>query len=178
MATASLSEVPDGASVFVDANIFIYHFSGPTPLSPACSAFLERVEHGALHGFTSTIVLIEVLHRLMIIEAVGALQIAPRDVPRYLKEHPHQAKALAAHQAATQKIQQMGVQLVIVGVEDIERSHAIKREHGLLTNDALVLAVMERSGVTALASNDPDFQTVDTITPYLPMPPAGVPRPS
>ncbi len=175
MATGSLSEIPDGASAFIDANIFIYHFSGPTALSPACSAFLERAEHGTLQGFTSTIVLIEVLHRLMILEAVGAFQIAPRDATRYLKEHPHQAKALAAHQAATQKIQQMGVQLVIVGVEDIERSHEIKRQHGLLTNDALVLTVMERSGVTALASNDPDFQLVDTITLYRPMPPARVP---
>ncbi len=83
MATGRLSEIPDGLSIFIDANIFIYHFSGPTPLSPACSAFLRRIEDGVIRG---------------------------------------------------------------------------------------LLAAMERSGVTALASNDPDFQTVGTITLYRPTP--------
>lgn len=55
-----------------------------------------------------------------------------------------------------------------VGIEDILRSNEIKRQHGLLTNDAVLLAAMERSGVTSLASNDPDFQTVGTITLYRP----------
>ena len=88
MAAASLAEIPDGAVVFIDANVFIYHFSGPGPLSPACSAFLQRVEDGVLRGLTSTVVLIEVLHRLMILEAAGSLRLRPREATRYLKEHP------------------------------------------------------------------------------------------
>ena len=36
-----LSDLPDGASVFLDANIFIYHFSG---VSPQYRALLERSE--------------------------------------------------------------------------------------------------------------------------------------
>lgn len=63
----------------------------------------------------------------------------------------------------------MGVEVVTVGMEDIERGHEIKRGYGLLTNDALVVAAMQRSGVAALASNDPDFQTVETITLYRPI---------
>lgn len=88
MATEQLSEIPDGLSVFIDANIFIYHFSGPTPLSSSCSAFLGRIEDGVIRGLTSTIVLVEVLHRLMILEAAGVFQLPPRDALRYLKEHP------------------------------------------------------------------------------------------
>lgn len=87
-----------------------------------------------------------------------------------LKDHPHQTKTLLAHQATVSKIREMGVEVVNVGVEDILRSNEIKRQHGLLTNDAVLIAVMERSGVTALASNDPDFQTVETITLYRPTP--------
>ncbi|OGB91483.1 MAG: hypothetical protein A3G35_08015 [candidate division NC10 bacterium RIFCSPLOWO2_12_FULL_66_18] len=170
MPTGQLSEIPDGLSVFIDANIFIYHFSGPTPLSPACSAFLRRIEDGVIRGLTSTVVLVEVLHRLMILEAVGALQLPPRDALRYLKEHPQEGKRLLVHQASVSKIQAMGVEVVIVGLEDILRSNEIKRQHGLLTNDAVLLAVMERSGVAALASNDPDFQAVETITLYRPAP--------
>jgi predicted nucleic acid-binding protein len=168
MVTGRLSEVPNGLSVFVDANIFIYHFSGPTPLSPACSAFLGRIEGGAIRGLTSTIVLVEVLHRLMILEAAGVFQLPPRDALRHLKEHPQEAKKLLAHQTSVSKIREMGVEVVLVGVEDILRSNEIKQQHGLLTNDAILVAVMERLGASALASNDPDFQTVGTITLYRP----------
>ena len=165
-----LSDIPHSSSVFVDANIFIYHFAGPTALSPACSAFLGRIEDGAIRGITSTVVLIEVLHRLMILEAAGTFRLPPRDAVRHLKEHPHEAKTLVAHQRTIPKIRQMGVEVVAVGMEDIEQSHKIKRGYGLLTNDALVVAAMQRSGVAALASNDPDFQTVRTITLYRPIP--------
>ena len=172
MAARQFSEIADGLSIFIDANVFIYHFSGPTALSPICSAFLKRIEDGAIRGLTSTVVLMEVLHRLMILEAAGAFQIPARDALRYLKEHPQQAKGLLAHQVTVPKIREMGVDVVVVGMEDILRSSEIKRQHGLLTNDAVLLAVMERSGVTALASNDPDFQAVGTITLYRPIPSA------
>lgn len=126
MTSGCLSEIQDGTSVFIDANVFIYHSSGPTVLSPACSAFLERIENGALRGVTSTIVLIEVLHRLMILEAVGTLGLTPRDALRYLKEHPQQARGLVAHQGVTQNIRQIGVKIVALGLADIERSHEVK----------------------------------------------------
>ena len=106
----------------------------------------------------------------MILEAAGTFRLPPRDAVRHLKEHPHEAKTLVAHQRTIPKIRQMGVEVVAVGMEDIEQSHEIKRGYGLLTNDALVVAAMQRSEVTALASNDPDFQTVGTITLYRPIP--------
>jgi predicted nucleic acid-binding protein len=37
----NLNDLPDGAAVFIDANIFVYHFSG---VSPECRAFLERAD--------------------------------------------------------------------------------------------------------------------------------------
>lgn len=129
MATASLADIRDGTPVFIDANVFIYHFSGPTPLSPACSAFLTRVEEGRLRGVTSTLVLIEVLHRLMILEAIRAFQLSSRDTMRYLKEHPEQARTLGVHPAAPAKVRQMGVEVLTVEVEEIERSHEVKRRY-------------------------------------------------
>jgi len=58
-----------GESVFLDANILIYHF-GPHPtLGAACHQFVQRIEAQDLLGFTSTHVLGEVAHQLMIVEA-------------------------------------------------------------------------------------------------------------
>lgn len=46
-------EIPSATEVFVDANIFVYHFSGPSELTSACSAFLRRIENHDLEGFTA-----------------------------------------------------------------------------------------------------------------------------
>src|SRR5436305_1900331 len=58
-----------GDSVFVDANILIYYF-GPDPVYGAvCQQLASRIENQQLLGYTSTHVLGEVAHQLMIIEA-------------------------------------------------------------------------------------------------------------
>ena len=62
-----LESIPSGTRVFIDANIFIYHFTG---VSTECSDFLNRCERRDLEGITSANVLLEVLHRLMMVEAV------------------------------------------------------------------------------------------------------------
>lgn len=91
-----LAEIADGESAFVDANIFVYHFTGQ---SPECRSFLERCATGAIRGFTSTSTLAEVTHRLMIAEAVQlGLVTQVKAVPR-LKERPDAIRQLSRYQA-------------------------------------------------------------------------------
>jgi predicted nucleic acid-binding protein len=54
-----LSGVEDGSSVFIDANVFVYHFSMQSVYNSSCSTFLERIERGAIKGITSTFVVQE-----------------------------------------------------------------------------------------------------------------------
>jgi predicted nucleic acid-binding protein len=68
-----LSDLESGSSIFIDANIFIYHFSKESKFNLASSDFLERVENGDMYGFTSIPVIQEVTHRMMIIEAAAIL---------------------------------------------------------------------------------------------------------
>jgi predicted nucleic acid-binding protein len=49
-----LEDLPDGARVFVDANILIYHFSG---ISVECRAFLQRCEFKQVDAFTGVHIL-------------------------------------------------------------------------------------------------------------------------
>ncbi len=85
-----LSDLRDGSSVFIDANIFIYHFSKESKLNPASSKFLERIEEGKINGFTSIAIIQEVTHRMMIVEAASILpEIKVKDLVRYLKVHPN-----------------------------------------------------------------------------------------
>jgi len=65
-----LSDLEDGSSIFVDANIFIYHFSRKSKFNSASTNFLERIEKKQIIGVTSTLVVQEAIHRLMIMEAL------------------------------------------------------------------------------------------------------------
>ena len=78
-----LKEIPGGTKIFVDSNILIYHFLG---VSEACTDFLERVRIGDVEGYTSTIVLAEVLHRLMIAEAVEKYGLKKRNLNKFRKQ--------------------------------------------------------------------------------------------
>jgi predicted nucleic acid-binding protein len=46
---------------------------------------------------------------------------------------------------------------------------SLSQLHGLLTNDALVLASMQDEAIKHLASNDADFDRVPGITRYNPI---------
>jgi predicted nucleic acid-binding protein len=65
----TLADLPDGASVFVDANVLIYHFEPHPVFGPACRQLIQSMESEHIRGFTSTRVLSEAAHRLMTMEA-------------------------------------------------------------------------------------------------------------
>ena len=50
----------------------------------------------------------------------------------------------------------------------IERAAALSVQHRLLTNDAITVASMERLGLTDLATNDDNFDTVPGFTIWKP----------
>ncbi len=164
----TLADIPSACEIFIDANIFVYHFSGPTELTPACSAFLRRIEDHDLAGFTSLPVVAETLHRLMVIEATDTLQMEARSVVRYLKEHPTEVRKLTRHLVVTEKIQAVGVQILPTTLDDLLASQEFKMAFGLLTNDAITLAVMKRHRLTHIATNDPDFERAEFLTVWKP----------
>ena len=72
----------NGDSVFIDANIFIYNFGGH---SAECKDILLRCAKGELRGITSTLILAEVLHRLMIAEATEKGFISDKNTVKRLR---------------------------------------------------------------------------------------------
>jgi hypothetical protein len=53
------SDLPAGASVFVDASPFIHHFEPNAVFGPASTDFLERIENQELSGVTTTHIISE-----------------------------------------------------------------------------------------------------------------------
>ncbi len=164
-----LAALPSGSRVFIDANIFIYHFTH-TPLTPACTAFLQRVEIGDLEGITSVITLAEVAHRLMILEAIQTHGLFPHAAVKKLKEDPALVRQLSHYKVATEMVPAFNVVVEAITSTHLRTAQGFSAACGLLTNDSLTAAVMQSLALADLASNDPDFSVVPTLTIWQPKP--------
>lgn len=160
-----LDRIPLGSAVFLDANIFIYHFTG---VSKQCTALLARCEGIQLHGVTGTHVMAEVAHRLMAIEAVRKGLVAPGNVVAKLRAHPEMVRRLTDYQMNLDTLLAIGIRVLPLGPDDLVASAAIRRTTGLLTNDSLSVAMLRRERIRALATSDSDFRRVSDIRLYLP----------
>jgi len=64
----TFTDLNEGESVFLDANILVYHFAPHPVFGPPSHEFIRRVETQAIIGYTSTAVLSETAHHLMSLE--------------------------------------------------------------------------------------------------------------
>lgn len=159
------NEIESGELIFIDANIFIYHFTGKSEES---RELLRRCQDGELTGFTSLNVLFEVLHRLMTIEAIEKKLVAPGNIVRKLREKPEVVKQLSDYQKNATFIYHMGIEVLLPSENIIEESFRFRTEYGLLTNDSLICSAMENENITRLITSDRDFESVDWISVYIP----------
>lgn len=159
----TLAELLDGDSMFIDANIFIYHFGGR---SPECKAFLERCARRELLGYTSTLILAEVLHRLMIAEAIMKGLVTAKTAVRKLGETPELVKQLTQYQEDVNNIFQMNLTILALTPEIVQTSAEVRKGEGLLTNDSLAVACMRVQGITKVATANGDFDQVSGIAVY------------
>ena len=157
--------VPSTTRIFLDSTIFIYHATG---VSPQCRALLERCESGDVAGVTSVVVLAEVAHRLMLIEAVAGGFVSGKDVVKKLRAKPDIVRQLHVCQEQVERIPLMGVNVVPLNVGTLLGSADIRREYGLLVNDSLVVAAARAAGIDRLASADTDFGRVKGLKVYAP----------
>ena len=82
-----------GASVFIDANVFVYDF-GPDPVfGPACNALLRRFEAKELRGYTPSLCFHDFAHRAMTVEACATLGWSFTGIGRRLETVPRKSKS-------------------------------------------------------------------------------------
>jgi predicted nucleic acid-binding protein len=161
----TLDDVPVGERVFIDSTIFIYHFTGA---SLECKKFLERCERGQVKGISSVIVLAEVAHRLMMIEAVARKLVSGRNIAKKLRSQPQIVKKLHVYQEQIERIPLMGIKVEDLGMRIVLSSEEIRRKHGLLVNDSLIAATARAAGVGAIATADSDFEGMKELDCFVP----------
>jgi predicted nucleic acid-binding protein len=164
----TFADLVAGTHVFVDANSLIYHFSPHPVFGSVCTQLLADIENQILLGYTSTHIVGEVAHALMIIEALSLPGWGTSNVSKRLKKQPVAVQQLTRFQKAVQEIFQSQLQVLAIRPDLMPKAAVLSRQFGLLTNDALLVAIMQDYGLTALASHDTDFDRVPGITRYAP----------
>jgi predicted nucleic acid-binding protein len=157
-----------GAPIFLDANTLVYHFTLDPVWGLACSQLLDRIENQEVEGFASTHVLTEMAHRLMTIEAIAAHGWPYAGIAARLRSHPAQVQQLTGFRQAVERTLQSRIQVLTIPPAQIAAGAVVSQQTGLLSNDALIVAMMRANGLTNLASNDADFDRVPGLTRYAP----------
>jgi predicted nucleic acid-binding protein len=165
----TFADLPAQATVFLDTNVFVYHFSNHPSLFRPCRDLLKRVEDGEVGGVITTHQLSDLAHRLMTIEACDVHSWPMKGIAGRLKSHPTAVQSLSGFRQAIDEIPRMGVQVISTTAKLVSSAALISQQTGLLSNDALVVAVMQDLGLVHLASHDADFDRVAGITRYAPV---------
>lgn len=161
--------VPDGETCFIDGNIFYYHYVETSTILESCTLFLERVACGLVNGYTSEHVLAEAIHKIMLSEAATRFELSRAGLAHWLAGHPDKISGLQLFREAAAEIAAMEIPLLPNGgTELLREATACSHELGLMTNDALIVAMMRRHGLTHLATNDDDFDRVPGLTVWKP----------
>jgi predicted nucleic acid-binding protein len=165
----TFNQIPANASVFLDANILVYYFTPDPVFGPTCRTLMEQIcKYQDFAAFTSTHVLSEVAHQLMILEAAQLFGWPLPGITRRLRQHPAEVQKLTRFRQAIDEVPRLGIEVLAVERHLSPPAASLSQLHGLLTNDALILATMQDQAITHLASGDADFDRVPGLKRYAP----------
>jgi predicted nucleic acid-binding protein len=165
----TFDKIPAGLALFLDANCLIYEATADPTYGLACKRLLERIENKELPGYTSSHVLAEMAHRLMTLEVTNRLSRPFTGMASWLRRHPSEVQQCKSHRRAIDELAALPLTILPVTGSLVSRGADLSIQFGLLTNDALIVAVMQDNGLNALASLDADFDRVPGITRYAPV---------
>src|SRR5260370_12745994 len=100
----TLDDFQLGESFFLDVNTLVYHFQPHPILGTICSQLISRVQNQELFGLTSTHVLTEVAHRLMMVEAGLLPSWKPKKVKQQLQKQPGSLQQLTGFRKAIETV--------------------------------------------------------------------------
>lgn len=160
-----LTDILNGALVFIDANILVYAVERR---SPQCRQFLDRIDGEAVRAFSSTIVLADVCHRRMINEANEAGSFGGSNPARLLGKRSDVISRLGIYADNIRGLLDSPITFEAIQPEDFYVALELQKQHGLLTNDSLNLAAVKRLGIQEIATADSNFDNVQGLIVYKP----------
>jgi predicted nucleic acid-binding protein len=149
-----------GGSVYVDTNVlYMYLRSDPSHLD-TIKLFLRRAVRGELRAFVGIPVLDELFYRLLLARVKDATGQNPLNVLRKDVVGAVSTCGDAIEMAIRSLMALPYLELVGVEIADFDRMLSNISTFSLLPRDALHLAIIQRLGLGAIASDNTDFDRV------------------
>lgn len=165
-----LADLPDGTRVFVDTNIFHFHFQQK---SQTCTNFLKRIQRGEVEAYVNTHVLSELLHRLMLAEAFAkqcTKSSNPQELKKYLKGMRGKELVLTEYQSQFELVMAIGLRVMSINEKLLVETKKERMDYYLMTGDSLHIGSMQRrrSPLRHIATYDGDFANIPELTVWRP----------
>jgi len=161
----NLELIPRGETLILDANILIYAIQQE---SKQCKRLLMQCAGDEINGVLPLHILSEVMHVLMISEAIDNGWVQGLNKVKQLAEKPERIKSLFRYENLIKDIFAINLNLVSLQHEDFISAMRIQREFGLMTNDALFIAVAERLRIKTIVSADKALASIRGMILYSP----------
>jgi len=165
----SLNDFDSTEEIFVDTNIFLHHAFAANKNS---IAFLKRAETRSLKLYTSTLVLEEMICKLMMQASSNFLDRVTTDrVKQFLQDEGNRQKMMESvgkYMEYIRTLQSICLQVLDFSEKDMRDAVRIISLYGLIPADAAHIAIMSRRKIRHLATSDRDFTVVEGITVWSP----------
>lgn len=171
-----LAQLPAGASVFVDTNIFDLHFQSK---SLTCTNFFSRVVNHEIEAYVNIQVLADLLHKLMTADAFSCRCITSRSATKlkeYLKRQRGMPIPLGNYQVQFEDALAMGLNVLPINEKLLVETKTERASYYLMTGDSLHIGCMNRRMVNRrkaplsdIVTYDGDFTSIPGLTVWKPV---------
>jgi predicted nucleic acid-binding protein len=162
----NLDDIPTGSLCVIDTNVLLY---AEQNLSDQAQRLLRRCSKGELIGVLPQTVWQELTHKLMLAEAMMRGAISGGNPASRLAAKPEVVRGLSLYQAKVRSLINLGLRFEPCTRDDLLQSgFDLQNRYGLLTNDAVVLAVALRLEADCLVSSDTGFRQISEVDVFAP----------
>jgi predicted nucleic acid-binding protein len=155
-----LVSLPENSSIFVDGNIFLFTILAHPKFKEPCEKFLAFLESKEYRAFTSTLVLNEVIHKLMITEAIKKHALrTEHDAYLLLRQKPEVIRGLTITWDNFSSLKGYPIKILSIS-NSLDSAIEISKSYGLLISDAMHAALCREHKVENIATADADFEGV------------------
>jgi len=162
----TLDDIPTGTLCVLDTNILVYAEQG---VSEQAQRLLRRIERQDVTGILPQPVWQELIHRLMVTEAMSRGEISGGNPGRQLSAKPELVKSLTLYRDKVRALVTLGLGFEPCNQTDLmDKALEIQERYGLLTNDSLIAAITLRLQAVALVSADARFKVITGLRVYAP----------
>lgn len=141
-------DVPASADVFIDANILHYAVVPIPPYTANVLPFIDRLRRSEFIAYLNFQALSDAHHKTMASLATSQHQLTPSSIVGWLKNHPQAIKSLTGLAQAATMLNSLPLNLLPTDSDLLTEAAIIAQTHDLLTNDAIIVALMQRHGLT------------------------------